>query len=206
MDASSGMVVAAGISSRGILMAAGLVPLVGLLLWAAWSDALSHRIPNRLVFSGTALAVLLHVLLPGGYGFLFLVPGGLGLLGALKGLAIGLLAMLPLYLMRALGAGDVKLMAMVGAFLGPDDILPAVVGAYAVGGLLSFALALRAGAAMQMVRNLGYMVRMTALKLPLPGALVIEPPPQSVGSVPFGVAIALGSTLAMFWVALGGAG
>lgn len=203
MDASSGMVVAAGFSSRGILMAIGLIPLVGLLLWAGWSDARTHRIPNRLVFSGTALAVLLHMLLPSGYGFLFIVPGGLGLLGALKGLAIGLVAMLPLYLMRALGAGDVKLMAMVGAFLGPDDILPAIIGTYLVGGVLSTALALRAGAALQMFRNVGYMVRMTVLKLPMPGVLVIEPPPQSVGSVPFGVAIALGTILSMAWAGVG---
>ena len=203
MDASSGMVVAAGFSSRGILMAIGLIPLVGLLLWAGWSDARTHRIPNRLVFSGTALAVLLHMLLPSGYGFLFIVPGGLGLLGALKGLAIGLVAMLPLYLMRALGAGDVKLLAMVGAFLGPDDILPAIIGTYLVGGVLSTALALRAGAALQMFRNVGYMVRMTVLKLPMPGVLVIEPPPQSVGSVPFGVAIALGTILSMAWAGVG---
>lgn len=206
MDANSGMFVAAGITPRGLLMAAGLVPLIGFLLVAAWSDARSHRIPNRLVFFGTALAVLLHILLPSGYGFLFIVPGGLGLLGALKGFAIGLVAMLPLYLMRALGAGDVKLMAMVGAFLGPDDILPAVVGAYLVGGLLSMALALRAGVALQMFRNVGYMVRMTVLKLPLPGVLVIEPPPQSVGSVPFGVAIALGSILSFVWAGTGLAG
>jgi prepilin signal peptidase PulO-like enzyme (type II secretory pathway) len=45
-----------------------------------------------------------------------LLPGAAGFWQALAGFGIGLAALLPMYLMRMLGAGDVKLMAMVGAF------------------------------------------------------------------------------------------
>ena len=88
----------------------------------------------------------------------------------------------------------------------PKDIDVAVIILPAAATAQAMALALRAGVALQMFRNVGYMVRMTVLKLPLPGVLVIEPPPQSVGSVPFGVAIALGSILSFVWAGTGLAG
>jgi prepilin peptidase CpaA len=84
-----------------------LLCLVGL---AAICDIASRRIPNLLVGSGLALALLLHLALGGSLAAL-----RLGLAGALAGGTI----FLPFYLLRGMAAGDVKLMAMVGAFLGP---------------------------------------------------------------------------------------
>ena len=55
----------------------------------------------------------------------------------LAGLALGLLLLLPLYLLGACGAGDVKLMAMTGAFLGPQDALGAILMTFLAGGLLA---------------------------------------------------------------------
>ena len=61
--------------------------------------------------------------------------GGIALTDCVGGLAIGLVAMLPLYFLRAAGAGDVKLMAMAGAFLGPLDTLGAVIFTWLAGAL-----------------------------------------------------------------------
>ena len=96
-----------------------LALLAGLLAAALWHDLRTRRIPNRLVLWGTVGGVVLNSMLPAGAG-LFQQPfGGLGLLQSLAGAAAGLALLLPMYLLRALGAGDVKLMAMCGAFLGP---------------------------------------------------------------------------------------
>lgn len=111
-----------------------LLVIAGLLLIAAWVDVRQHRIPNVIVFSGTAIALLMHVVLPGGLGFISVQPGGLGLSGALQGLFLGLLVMLPFHLWFGLGAGDVKLMAMIGAFIGPFLLWPVLLATAAAGG------------------------------------------------------------------------
>src|ERR1700751_1600311 len=85
--------------------------LLMLLAVAVGSDLHSRRIPNWLVLTGLTLA--LAVRLGGARAAQGYSAWGLGLLTG-GGL------FLPLYLLRGMGAGDVKLMAMVGAFVGPE--------------------------------------------------------------------------------------
>ena len=101
--------------------------LLGASAWAVREDLLSHRIPNRLTGSLLCVGVALQFLF-GGWAAL----GDAGL-GVLTGLAM----LLPFYLLRATGAGDVKLLAAAGALLGPHWTLLA--GAYTLmaGGLLA---------------------------------------------------------------------
>lgn len=185
------------------LMLAGLLPLVVVLVSAVVSDIRTRRIPNAVVLAGILSGFLLHSLLPEGNGFLSKWPGGLGLLDSLQGLAIGAGALFPIYFLRAMGAGDVKLMAAVGAILGPDDIIPAVIGTCLAGGIVSLLVALAGGSAGQLFRNVFYMLHVTLLKFALPGRPSIEPPLQSVGSAPYAVAVALGTFSGMLWVASG---
>lgn len=170
----------------------GLGPLLFLLLLAAWSDARSHRIPNRLVFGGALLGVVLHLVLPAGEGLVAALPGRLGGPAAVGGLLIGLAAFLPLYLLRAMGAGDVKLMAMVGAFLGPRDVLGALLCVALAGGLLSIAVALRRGVLRAMLRNIRLLAQggaMAATAGTLPDFAGLQPSAR----LPYGVAIAAGT-------------
>jgi prepilin peptidase CpaA len=91
--------------------------LFALLVVASVSDYRSYRIPNWLTVSGMAFGLIYNTAYP-------LMPGA-GFRWSLGGLVLGLLTMLPLYVLKAMGAGDVKLMAMVGAFLGvPEAIFP----------------------------------------------------------------------------------
>jgi hypothetical protein len=91
--------------------------LTGVLALAVWTDLKSRRIPNALVAMGLCLALASVSM---GWGSVSLSQC---LLGALTGLVL----FLPLYLFGAVGAGDAKLMAAVGAFVGPYAVLWAAV-------------------------------------------------------------------------------
>lgn len=177
-----------------------LVILAAFLSAAAWSDLRYQRIPNPLVFPGALLALVLHTVLPAGNGFLSDLPGGLGFLGALKGLALGLLAWLPFYLLGAMRAGDVKLLAMVGAFLGPTEIWWALFFTLLAGGALAFIVALRSAAVGAVLRNLRLMF-MGLLYAIGTGKSRAESGHDFVSAarLPYGVAIATGSIASVLY-------
>jgi prepilin peptidase CpaA len=161
--------------------------LMILLLAAAISDIKTGRIPNCLVFGGALYGLVYNIFFP-------VHPGYIGVLFALGGLALGLSALLPLYLFRVMGAGDVKLMAMVGAFLGTSATVAAVLATLIVGGVLAVALALWSGRLVRMLLNVAMIFRGTMLTVATGvGGLAVHGSP-SAGRMPYGVAIALGTT------------
>ncbi len=164
--------------------------LLLLLLFAAWHDIRSRRIPNALVFSGAVVGVLSNALLPQ-------EMGGLGVLDSLAGLGVGLVLLLPLYLLRAMGAGDVKLMAMTGAFLGARGATGALLCVLLAGGVLALGAAWYQGKLRRLLYNLKMMLFTGAAggsmgSLPVAGNLP-ESAAESVGKLPYGVAIAAGT-------------
>lgn len=170
-----------------------LAVLCAFLLVAAWSDLRRQRIPNVLVLAGMLLALALHSVLPSGHGFLSVLPGGLGFLGALNGLVFGLLALLPFYLLRAMGAGDVKLLAMVGAFVGPVDIWWALLFTLVAGGALSVVLALHRGMLAGVLQNLHLMFLNLMFAAGSKEAVRPARALVTASPMPYGVAIAVGS-------------
>ena len=163
--------------------------LAGFLLAAVYTDLVARRIPNKLVFPGAVVGVLCSWLLPGGPGWL----------SALQGLGIGLAALLPLYLLRAMGAGDVKLMAMVGAFLGAGDILGAMLGTLVAGGVMSLAVVVRRRAMLQLIDNLKVMMVSGFSSLVMGQVPATEVPAASVGKLPYALAIAVGTFAYLVW-------
>lgn len=160
--------------------------LLLLLLAAAICDLRSRRIPNALTFGGAAIALL--------YSLTSSCHHGGGFFWALGGMCLGLVLMLPLYLLRAMGAGDVKLMAMAGAFLGPDGAWHAVVFVFIAGGIAALVYALWHRAARKLLHN----TRQTTQLLFISVAAGIRPDARtssapSVGTLPYGVSIALGT-------------
>lgn len=158
-----------------------------LLVAAAWQDCYRRRIPNAIVFPGAMLALVLHSLL----------PDGLGPVQALAGLGVGLAAMLPLYLLRSLGAGDVKLMAMAGAFLGLRGAIGAVLLTWLAGMLLAVLVALRSGVLARAGRNLRIIVQAFGAKLAAAEGPTFDARADSAARFPYSVAIALGSATSL---------
>jgi len=101
--------------------------LIGIVLLAGVYDARYRKIPNWLSLSGLILGLGINTLLSGW--------GGLG--DAALGFGLAMLVYTPLYLIRGMGAGDVKLMAAIGAIVGPHDWLGIFIATALVGGVVS---------------------------------------------------------------------
>ncbi|MFQ3786863.1 prepilin peptidase [Halomonas sp. A29] len=166
----------------------GVVPLVA---FAVCTDVQSHRIPNYLVMAGAAVGFLLH-----GWA-----AGAGGVLAAISGLLIGMVILLPGYMMGFTGAGDAKLMAAVGTFIGPFGVLQAALISIFIGGFIALGFALSAFLFHQSISpwgRYGLMFR----TLVVTGRPIYIPPEE--GEVmgrkfPFAVSIALGTTAWIAW-------
>ena len=109
--------------SQPSLPIAAQVLLAILTLVAATYDMRFRRIPNWLVLAGIVA----------GFGWNTYATGLSGLGHAAEGLGLGFILYFPLYLLKARGAGDVKLLAAVGAIVGPGNcfwvfLLTAILG------------------------------------------------------------------------------
>ena len=159
--------------------ARALLPIVlfaCLLAWAVASDVRSRRIPNQLVLAGIVAGLALQATVTPGAG-LFSEPfGALGLLKGAAGMVIGLLLLLPMYALGAMGAGDVKLMAMIGTFLGPLDIIGAGLSSLLAGGVLSLSVALVQGSLGKVTGNVKEMVLGSVLRGMSGGSARIDAP------------------------------
>jgi len=103
------------------------VPLLPILLVALIVDLRWQRIPNGLSLGGIVLGIAAQTTL----------FGLNGLLTASSGVVVCLVCFLPFYIGRGMAAGDVKLMAAVGAFMGPVGGFAACVCTMLVGALIA---------------------------------------------------------------------
>ena len=99
--------------------------LCAILAVAVYTDIRTHRISNTLSLLGLVAGLALQ----------FLGHGLQGVTSGLLGAGVGLGCFAPFYLLRAMGAGDVKLLAAVGAVLGPQGAFFAALFSLLAGGL-----------------------------------------------------------------------
>ncbi len=161
-----------------------LTALAAMLLAAMWCDTTTRRIPNTLVLWGSLTAIGLS-----------LSPHGIGLGSALAGGVIGFLGFLVFYLLGAVGAGDVKLAAATGLFLGHPDMLWVNLLILLAGGLLSIAWAVFSGQLGQTLNNLS--TGFTQLWLSRQHGPNAERMAFPVGATRLPYALAIGSGTAM---------
>ena len=100
--------------------------LLVLSLAAAIMDILSYKISNYLILTGIL----------SGLGFSFIATGMQGLSGSFAGLCIPHLSMFVFYRLGLFGAGDLKLFSMIGAFVGPGDVVLVMAVSFLAGAFL----------------------------------------------------------------------
>jgi prepilin peptidase CpaA len=166
-------------------------PRTGVLLVslaaAAVSDYRTFRIPNLITGGGIVFALVYNTVVPPEWHADWT--------WAPAGMLLGFGAMLPMYAIRVMGAGDVKLMAMVGAFLGVSATLTALLFCVVTAGIAALAFALRKRVMARMLANVGGVMRGMLWSAMASGDLRLQPGAvQSVGKLAYGISIAVGTT------------
>jgi prepilin peptidase CpaA len=165
------------IVEKYLLIGGVLVALMG-----AVTDVRSARIPNRITYSALVAALVLRTALLGWSG---LKSGTVGML-----VAGGLFLLL--FVMGAMGGGDMKLMAAVGAWVGSTQVVTLILAAALAGGVLALGRIIFRNMVGQTLRNTALLIcyRLTSGLQPHPELNVQSPDSKRV---PFGVAIAMGA-------------
>lgn len=164
--------------------------LIIMLILAVITDLSAHKIPNSIVIFGLLVSLICQ-------GFSLDGAGGLNWLA---GVVVALLCFIPLYLLRGMAAGDVKLMMAVGGFLGYPLIIEAVIHTFLAGGVLALILVLYKKRGHQLVRNMQVIATDAMIKttsgVNVANDYVMK---NSAGRMPYALAIAIGSMWTVYW-------
>jgi prepilin peptidase CpaA len=170
------------------VMAAQWTAAFAIAAAACWFDVRTQRIPNALTFTAAAVGLVAATVIHGGHGTF----------SSVAGLIVGLSLFFPLFVLKGLGGGDVKLMGALGAWLGTSIIFGVAFYTALAGGALALALIVRHRYGGQAIRNLWLLLmhwRVFGIR-PL-DSLTLE---TSAGpKLPYALPIAAGLTLA-FWL------
>ncbi len=104
---------------------ANLIGMIFTVIPARWNDYKKWRIPNQLLLWGVIVALVIATF----------PANGIGIAESLKGAMVGLFMFLPLYAMRGMAAGDVKLLATLGLFGGPMFTIGIGLSSLIIGGI-----------------------------------------------------------------------
>lgn len=107
-----------------------LAGLVLTVLCAAWTDLKKRHIPNQLLAPSAAVALMLSIFPTGAQGLNASLLGGL----------VGLMVFMPIYLLKGMSAGDVKLMGVIGLYAGAPLMLDIALLTALIGGVWVIAL------------------------------------------------------------------
>jgi prepilin peptidase CpaA len=155
-----------------------------IVLIAAVYDIRFRRIPNWLTLLGVVL----------GFGLNLFLFEASGLRLAAFGLGLAFLIYFPLYLLRGMGAGDVKLMGAIGSIVGPWNWFGIFILTNIFGGLAAVTLLLFKGRLLKTFANVGYMLKeMLFLRAPYMKKEELDVKNPKALTLPHGVMIAVGS-------------
>jgi prepilin peptidase CpaA len=158
---------------------------LALAISAAIFDVLQHRIPNWLTYPGIVLGLVLR---PGLFGWK-------GFVSAVAGCLFAGAVMFVFYAVRAMGAGDVKLMAAIGSLVGSSHAVTVLLATAVCGAVMGIAYAIYRRRMRATLRNVGSVLRFHAW-----AGLQVHPDfnldnPAAL-RLPYGLAIAMGTLYA----------
>jgi prepilin peptidase CpaA len=158
--------------------------LIPLAIIIAYYDVRYRRIPNAFVLATLAAGVAINAIFAG-------FPGVAASVG---GCALGFVLMFMLHIFGAMGAGDVKLFAAIGAVIGAQLVIPTFIVVILTGGLLAVVSMIRAGR----VRTTMHRVLQILVGM-LPGWQMpkFAVPTDRKHTIPYGVAITMGSIISI---------
>jgi prepilin peptidase CpaA len=130
------------------------VILLTLVLGAAVYDVRYRRIPNWLTVGGVLIGLALNSFI----GRNDIRPGWPGLRFSLVGLAVGFCVYVAFYVLHAMGAGDVKLMAAIGAIVGWQNWFGIFVFTALVGGAMGIILIIYKRRVAKTFWNMGFIL------------------------------------------------
>jgi prepilin peptidase CpaA len=157
-----------------ILAGAILLALIG-----GYTDLRSRKIPNWLTVPGFVVGVAANAFL-GGWS---------GLKSSLLGTGLAFALLLPFWLLRSLGAGDLKFAASLGAYFGPERLIDILIGSVFVAGVMALGLVIYKGRLLETMRNIAHIL-ISLFTFRLPGSHVTIDNPDAL-TIPKGVALAL---------------
>jgi prepilin peptidase CpaA len=152
---------------------------------AAWCDVTTRKIPNQLTLGGLVAAFALRVPL-----------GWEASLRGLEGFGVALVVALFFYALGAVGGGDAKLLAVVGAFLGSGALPGALAYIVLLGAALALVMMARRGLLFLLLFNTLELFRTRRFLARADGVRIVDAP--SALTIPYAVPIAVGSLLWWF--------
>jgi len=176
------------------LPGAGQILLGILVAVAALFDIRFRRIPNWLVLAGIIAGLAWNAYSSGW--------SGLGSCAA--GLGLGFVLYFPLYLLRARGAGDVKLLAAVGAIAGPRNCIWIFLLTAILGGVIALVLLLFRGRLRKTLFNVAWIMRdLLHLRAPYQSSEELDVTSTKGLRLPHGAMIAVGAVAFIFMAQFG---
>jgi len=157
--------------------------LSAIAVLAAYFDLRWRTIPNWLVLTGLLSGLALNV-------FLF---GWEGLRSSFFGIGIAMLVYLPLYALRAMGAGDAKLMMAIGSLVGPGTWLFIFFATGILGGIIGLVVIVASKRVKHTLWNVGFLLhRLANLQTPYANS-ELDVRSDAGLRLPHGAAVALGT-------------
>ncbi len=166
-----------------------MLGLFWMLVLAVMTDSSTRKIPNSIVVFGLIASFICQSM----------AIEGAGGINWLAGVAVAFACFVPLYVLRGMAAGDVKLMMAVGGFLGYPLIIKAVVCVFLSGGVMAIGFIILKGRFKHLSQNVRLMLTGLYIKT-TSGVNVVDDyvMKNSAGRMPYALAIAVGTGIAVY--------
>lgn len=160
------------------------ITLVIILMICIITDIKERKIYNKVIFPSLILALIAQLIVNGLDGLLF------GVIGFL----VGFFLLLIPYVMGGMGAGDVKLLALIGALKGPAFVVTTAIYMAVIGGIIALGILLFRKGVWNRLASITYAVAGFKSGIKIPLSFNKE---SMQTTYPYGVAIAGGAIISL---------